>query len=100
MKPPGSNMTSFLGRPASIARLFSLDEKGDALWAPEEMQAMWRHQLSASLQTELSGGTSLPAGAPRNQGTVNLAGSPKSTKSDASLSPKTFGELFTATQPS
>src|SRR6266849_6456891 len=123
MKPPDVNQTTFQGRPASLARLFSLDERSDALWTPEEIRAIWQHQLSVSLQSELSPGApvlrsstaegglaSPPASHPKNQHAGKDAGSPSevplrrtgapsSAPSSHSSKPKTFGELFADPNP-
>ncbi len=101
MKPPDVNQTTFQGRPAILARLFSLDEGSDALWTPEEIRAIWQHQLSASLQSELSPGAlaSPPASHPKNQHAGKDAAAPTSAPSSHSSQPKTFGELFADPNP-
>ena len=48
-----SNETSFFNRPEGLARVLALGDSTGDLWSPEEMQAMWQHQLSAPLQIDL-----------------------------------------------
>jgi hypothetical protein len=47
------NETSFFNRPDGLARVLALGDSTGDLWSPEEMQAMWQHQLSALLQIDL-----------------------------------------------
>jgi hypothetical protein len=102
MKPPEINQTTFQGRPANLARLFSLDERSDALWTPEEIGAIWQHQLSACIQSELSPETpaSPLASHPKDQHAGKDAVAPRSAPLSHSPQPKTFGELFAEPNPS
>ncbi len=97
-------MTTFRGRPASMARLFALDERGETVWSPDEIRAIWKHQLSASVLAELSplgAPASPPASRSKSQHAGKTVGSQNSAEAHhSSHQPITFGELFAAPQPS
>ena len=54
MKPTDSSQTIFITGPQGLAGLLAFDEAGAALWKPEEMKAMWQHQLAAQVEVDLS----------------------------------------------
>jgi hypothetical protein len=49
-----TTQTIFMSGPAGLARILDQNQKDTALWGPEEMRAMWRHQLRAPLDADLS----------------------------------------------
>ena len=74
--------TIFMTRPEGLARILRLDDTGNELWSPEEMQAMWRHQLSAPIDLDLDTVVSVKA--------TELRKSP----AIAAVRGKTFGEVL------
>ena len=61
MNSPESDQTIFMTRSAGLARIFSLDDADTDLWGPEEMEAMWQHQLSAPIDVDLDSLVSVSA---------------------------------------
>ncbi len=84
MTPEDSEETIFMTKPEGLARI--LDDDATDLWSPEEMQAMWRHQLSAPIDIDLATVTSVRATILRNSPQL------------ASFQGKTFGDLFSHPQ--
>jgi len=68
-------------KPEGLARI--LDDDATDLWSPEEMKAMWQHQLAAPIDVDLATVTSVRA--------TTLRSSPHL----AAFQRKTFAELFT-----
>jgi hypothetical protein len=58
MSGSDTEQTMFFSRPEGLARILSLDDEAAGVWDPAEMKAMWLHQLSAPLETDLGGTTS------------------------------------------
>ena len=58
MSGSDTEQTMFFSRPEGLARILSLDDETAGVWDPAEMKAMWLHQLSAPLETDLGGMTS------------------------------------------
>lgn len=85
MTPDDSEQTIFMTKPEGLARILDVDATD--LWSPEEMQAMWHHQLSAPIDIDLAAVTSVRATILRN--------SPQF----ASFQGKTFGDLFAHLEP-
>jgi hypothetical protein len=54
MNSPNPAEEIFMTGPEGLARILTMDETGTDLWGAEEMQAIWLHQLSAPLDTDLS----------------------------------------------
>jgi hypothetical protein len=73
----------FFSRPEGLARILSLDDEAVELWSPEEMKAMWLHQMATSLEIEL--GTITPEQASGSQ--------------QASFEGKTFRDLLAHPEP-
>src|SRR5207249_2915704 len=48
-----SEQTIFMTQPKGLARILSLDDQEKELWNAQEIEAMWRHQLSAPLGIDL-----------------------------------------------
>ena len=46
--------TIFLSGPASLARILDEDKPDAAVWKPQEMSAMWQHQLRAPFEEDLA----------------------------------------------
>jgi hypothetical protein len=79
--------TIFKSRPEGLARILALDEAASELWEPQEMQAIWKHQLRAPIYLDLSTVESARA--------MDLEHAPH-------LKPflnQSFGELITHPQP-
>ncbi len=57
-----TSQTIFFTRPEALARVLALDEQASPIWDPGELQAIWQHQLGASIETDLSGVVSSLAG--------------------------------------
>jgi hypothetical protein len=55
MSASESDQTIFISRPEGLKRMLSLEEAAADIWNPEEMEAMWLHQLGAEVQTDLTG---------------------------------------------
>jgi len=53
MNEHDTSQTIFMSGPAGLARILDQNEKNVALWGPDEMRAMWRHQLRAPLDADL-----------------------------------------------
>lgn len=82
-----SNHTIFLSGPAGLARLLAQDQTKQPVWAPEEMRAMWQHQLSAPIEADLS--------TVQSRGSSLLRRAPEAEPFLA----KTFGQLLHHRQP-
>jgi hypothetical protein len=54
LETPDSSNTIFMSGPEGLARMLELDEPGKALWDSDETRAIWRHQLQAPLDADLS----------------------------------------------
>ena len=52
MKENDTEQTIFMTRPEGLARILALDDTSD-LWEPNELRAIWQHQLSAPLELDL-----------------------------------------------
>src|SRR5215471_18638171 len=76
-----STQTIFLSGPAGLARILEQDQPDAALWAQQELRAMWEHQMRAPIEADL-GGTQPP-----NTGTA-----PDSTEASRFVG-KSFREL-------
>ena len=44
----------FMTGAEGLARILQMDQDGSDLWGAEEMQAIWKHQLSAPIELDLS----------------------------------------------
>ncbi len=66
MASADSSQTIFLSGPEGLARILSLDEPGTVLWEPEEMKAIWHHQLSVPIESDLSPTPSARAAEPKS----------------------------------
>jgi hypothetical protein len=53
MNSTNSSPTTFLRRPEALASILALNAPETKLWQPEEMQDIWRHQLSAPIEGDL-----------------------------------------------
>ena len=53
MNSSDSTQTIFLSGPAGLARVLAQDQPDATLWAQQEMQAMWEHQMLAPIETDL-----------------------------------------------
>ena len=82
-----TEQTIFMSRPESLARILALDEDAGDLWAPEELRAMWQHQMRTPVDIDL-GGFNAPG-----------AGPLQSSAAMQSFKGKTFSELFADRQP-
>jgi hypothetical protein len=49
-----SSQTIFLSGPAGLAKILDQNQEDAALWGAGEMNAMWKHQLQAPLDADLS----------------------------------------------
>ena len=76
MNSPESDQTIFMTRSAGLARIFSLDDADRDLWGPEEMEAMWQHQLSAPIDVDLDSVVSVSATQLPNQLMIGQESSP------------------------
>jgi hypothetical protein len=83
MSESDSDPTMFFSRPEGLARILSLDDEETELWSPEEMKAMWLHQMATPLEIEL--GTITPA--------------PASGVQEGPFSGKTFRDLLSHPEP-
>jgi len=54
MSASESDETIFISRPEGLRRMLSLEEAGADIWNPNEMEAMWLHQLGAEVETDLA----------------------------------------------
>ena len=86
MKTPDSQ-TIFMTKPEGLARILSVDDNGVNLWNAEEMQAIWKHQLSAPIDADLDTLVSVRATELRASPEVKAVGS------------KTFSELLNHPAP-
>ena len=84
-----STQTIFLSGPAGLARILAQDQPEAALWGPEEMRAMWLHQLRAPLEADLAAIRS-PGSSPPSSTSETLA---FKDKSFYDLLLKTFAEF-------
>jgi hypothetical protein len=66
METSDATNTFFLSGPAGLARILAQDQAAAPVWNPEEMRAMWQHQLRAPLEADLSTVQSSSAGALRS----------------------------------
>ena len=82
-----TEQTIFMSRPESLARILALDEEAGDLWAPEELRAIWQHQMSAPVDIDLGGLNTSGAGALQNSPAMQ------------SFKGKSFSELFAALEP-
>jgi hypothetical protein len=87
MQEPDSADTIFMSRPAGLARILAQDRAETALWEPEEMRAIWQHQLRAPLEADFS--------------TMHKADSNalKNAPEAAAFDKKNFGELLHHSNP-
>ncbi len=53
MNSADDSQTVFFTRTEGLARLLAVDDTAAAVWAPAEMEAMWRHQLAAPIEADL-----------------------------------------------
>jgi hypothetical protein len=83
MNPENSDQTLFMTRPEGLARI--LDDEATDLWTPDEMKAMWQHQLAAPVDVDLAEVTSVRATILRSSAGLGSFGG------------KTFGQLFADT---
>jgi len=67
MNDSTSTQTIFLSGPAALARILAQDQPDTALWGPEEMRAMWQHQLQARIEEDLGTVRSLSSSSLRNE---------------------------------
>jgi len=84
MSSSDTEQTMFFSRPEGLARILSLDDENTPLWNPAEMQAMWSHQMSALLETDLGELAAVKSG--QESPLPSFAG-------------KTFRELFSHPEP-
>jgi len=49
-----SSTTLFFTKPEALAKLLALDDQATPLWNPQELKAIWQHQLGAGIETDLS----------------------------------------------
>jgi hypothetical protein len=54
MDEQDSSQTIFLSGPAGLAKILDQNQEDAALWGTGEMNAMWKHQLQAPLDADLS----------------------------------------------
>src|SRR4030095_8891338 len=54
MDEQDSSQTIFLSGPAGLAKILDQNQEDSALWGAGEMNAMWKHQLQAPLDADLS----------------------------------------------
>ena len=87
MQDSDSTDTMFLSGAAGLARILAQDQPETALWEPEEMRAMWQHQLRAAMEADLSTLPSAKSNALRNAPEAIAFGQ------------KSFGELLLHSQP-
>ena len=94
MTDQNSENTLFVTRPEGLARI--LDDDSTDLWSPDEMKAMWRHQLSAPMDVDLAGVTSVRATTLRQS--PHLAGFKGRTFTDLFSMPEAPVELLELTK--
>src|SRR5438093_9118024 len=87
MHDQDSTDTMFMSNAAGLARILAQDQPETALWEPEEMRAMWQHQLRAAMEADLSTLPSAKSNALRNAPEAIAFGQ------------KSFGELLLHSQP-
>ncbi len=87
MQDSDATDTMFMSGAAGMARILAQDQPETALWEPEEMRAMWQHQLRAGMEADLNTVTSSKSNALRN--------APESIAFDQ----KSFGELLLHSKP-
>src|SRR5436309_2342668 len=82
-----TEQTIFMTRPENLARILALDEEAGDLWAPDELRAIWQHQMNTATEVDLAG--------------LNAPGAGPLQKSEAMqvFKEKTFRELFTTAEP-
>ena len=51
---PDTTQTIFLSGPKSLARILAQDQPEAALWEPQEMRAVWQHQMRAPIEADLA----------------------------------------------
>jgi hypothetical protein len=82
-----STQTIFMSGPAGLARILAQDQPEAALWGPEEMRAMWLHQLRAPLEADLA--------TVRSPGSSPLGNSPEAL----AFKDKSFNDLLLDQKP-
>src|SRR5438477_11246044 len=87
MNDPTSTQTIFLSGPAGLARILAQDQPCTALWGPEEMRAMWQHQLQARIEEDL--------GTVRSPSSSALRSAPEAT----AFKDKNFSDLLHHSKP-
>src|SRR5438445_4073997 len=87
MQDSDSTDTMFMSGAAGLARILAQDQPATALWEPEEMRAMWQHQLRAAMEADLSTLPPAKSNALRNAPEAIAFGQ------------KSFGELLLHSQP-
>src|SRR5437016_5071845 len=87
MEHSDPTQTIFLSGPAGLARILAQDQPEAALWGPEEMRAMWLHQLRAPLEADLAAIRS-PGSSP-----------PSSTSETLAFKDKSFNDLLLDPNP-
>lgn len=65
MEHSDTNQTVFITGAAGLARILSQDEP-QPVWAPQEMAAMWQHQMRAPIDADLASVRTARASALRN----------------------------------
>ena len=53
MNDSDSTQTIFMSGPAGLARILAQDQSDTALWARQEMRAIWEHQMLAPIEADL-----------------------------------------------
>src|SRR5881397_1257906 len=87
MKPSDTSQTIFMTSPQGLAGLLAFDAPDAALWTPEEMKAMWQHQLAAPIDVDLGTVKSPLAAELKNSGRIRP------------FLKKSFRDLLDDTQP-
>ena len=82
-----STQMIFMSGPAGLARILAQDQPGTALWGPEEMRAMWQHQLQARIEEDL--------GTVRSPSSSALRSAPET----AAFKDKNFSDLLHHSKP-
>src|SRR5215467_12030984 len=85
--PDSTNTLFFVSGPAGLARMLAQDQPESTDWNPEEMRAMWQHQLRAPIEADLSTVQSSSAAALR------------SAPEASSFGDKSFAELLQHATP-
>ena len=53
MNDHDTSQTIFMSGPAGLAKILDQNQNDSSLWGPDEMRAMWLHQLRAPLEEDL-----------------------------------------------